>query len=65
MYTIQLCNIVCFMMLKLFLFVPCILNRVYVVMYVVVFSEAPLPQYLNCLTVSSSAVLEGILHVSR
>jgi hypothetical protein len=38
-------------MIKLFLFVPCILNRVYIVMYVIMFSEVPLPQYLTCLTV--------------
>ena len=38
------------MVLKLFLFVPCILNGVYIVMYVM-FSEAPIPQYLNWLTV--------------
>ena len=40
---------------------PCILDRQYTVMYVVVSSEAPLPQYLNCRTVSRSALLEGIL----
>ena len=49
-------------MLKLHLFVHCILNRVYIVMYVM-FSEAPLPQYLNWLTVSVSALREWILHV--
>ena len=30
-------------------------------MYVSISSEAPLPQYLNCRTVSRSALLEGIL----
>ena len=43
--------------------VPCILDRQYIVMYVVMSSEAPLPQYLNCRTVSRSALLEGILVV--
>ena len=52
-----------FVVLKLFLFVPCILNRVYIVMYIVMFSEAPLPQYLNWLTVSGSALCKGYLHV--
>ena len=52
-----------FVVLKLFLFVLCILNRVYIVMYVVLFSEAPLPQYLNWLTLSGSALSEGNLHV--
>ena len=33
-------------------------------LYIVVFSEAPLPQYLNWLTVSGSAMGEGKLHVS-
>jgi len=51
------------MVLKLFLFVPCILNRVYIVMYIVMVSEALLPQYLNWLTVSGSALREVILHV--
>jgi len=51
------------MVLKLFLFVPCILNVVYIVMYIVMFSEAPLPRYLNWLTVSGSALHEGKLHV--
>jgi len=51
------------MVLKLFLFVPGILNGAYIVMYIVMFSEAPLPQYLNWLTVNSSALHEGILHV--
>jgi len=51
------------MVLKLFLFVPCILNRVYIVVYIVMFSEAPLPQFMNWLTVSGSALREGNLHV--
>jgi len=51
------------MVLKLFLFVPCILNGVYIVLYIVMFSEALLPQYLNWLTVSGSALNEGNLHV--
>jgi len=46
------------MVLKLFLFVPGILNGVYVVMCIVLFSEAPLPQYLNWLTVTGSALCE-------
>ena len=41
--------------------VPCIFDRQYIVMYVVMSFEAPLPQYLNCRTVSRSALLEGIL----
>ena len=49
------------MVLKLFLFVPCILNKIYRVMYVVMFSEAPLPLYLNWL--ADSALCEGNLHV--
>jgi len=32
-------------------------------MHVIMCSEAPLPQYLNCWTVSRSALLEGILVV--
>jgi hypothetical protein len=43
--------------------VPCILDRQYIMMYVVMSSEAPVPQYLNCRTVSRSALLEGILVV--
>jgi len=39
------------MVLKLFLFIHCILNRVYIVLCIVMFSEAPLPQHLNWLTV--------------
>ena len=41
------------------MFVPCILNREYIIMYVVSY-VAPLPQYLNCWTNSGSALLEGI-----
>jgi hypothetical protein len=51
-----------FMVLKLFLFVPCILHGVYIVMYIVMFSEAPLPQYLNWLTVVRHCI-KGNLHV--
>jgi hypothetical protein len=39
------------------MFVPCILNRGYIIMSSY---EAPLPQYLNCWTVSGSALLGGI-----
>ena len=46
------------MVLKLFLVVPSIVNRVYVVMYIVIFSEAPLRQYLNWLTVVRHCVKE-------
>jgi len=47
------------------MFVPCILDRQYINydMCVVVSSEAPLPQYLNCRTVSRSVPREGILVV--
>jgi len=41
------------------MFVPCILNREYIIIYVISY-EAPLLQYLNCWTVSGSALLEGI-----
>jgi hypothetical protein len=44
----------------LFMFVPRILNREYVFMCVVMSYEAPLPQYLNCRTVSGSELFEGI-----
>ena len=53
------------MVLKLFLFVPCIVNRVYVVMYIVMFSEAPLPQYLNWLTVVRHCVKEICMCLAR
>ena len=43
------------------MFVPCILDSTLIIMYVVMPSEAPLTQYLNCWTVSRSALLEGIL----
>ena len=52
------------MVLKWFLFVPCILNGVYVVMYIVMFSEAPLPQFMNWLTVVLHCVKEICMHVS-
>ena len=51
------------MAFKLFFFVPCILNAVYILMYIVMFSEAPLPQYLHWLTVSGSALREGNPHL--
>jgi len=46
---------------RLIKLVPCILD---IIMYVIMSSEAPSPQYLNCRTVSRSALLEGILCVS-
>ena len=52
------------MMLKLFLFVPCILNGVYIVMYIVMFSEAPLLHFMNWLTVVLHCVEEICMHVS-
>jgi len=51
------------MVLKLFLFLPCILNGVYLVMYIVMFSQAPLPQCMKWLTVSGFALHKGNLHV--
>ena len=35
--------------------------RQYIIMYVFIYSETSLPLYLNCQTVSRSALLEGIL----
>jgi len=52
------------MVVKLFLFVPGILNRMYRVMYVVMFSEAPLPEYLNWLTVILHCMKEICMCVS-
>jgi hypothetical protein len=47
----------------LFIFVPCILNREYIMIYITMFSEAPLHQYFNWCAVSGSVVLDGILYV--
>ena len=41
------------------MFVPCILNGEYMIVYVVISYEAPLPQYLNWLAVSGFALREG------
>jgi hypothetical protein len=52
------------MVLKFFLFVPCILNGVCIVIYIVMFSEAQLPQYLNWLTVVLHCVKEHCMYNS-
>jgi hypothetical protein len=52
------------MVLKLFLFVPCIVNSVHVVTYIVMFSEAPSPQYLNWLIVVQHCVKDICMCVS-
>jgi hypothetical protein len=54
------------MVLKLFVFVHAVYFKlsVYIIMYGIKFCDPPLCQYLNCLMVCCSALLEGILHVS-
>jgi hypothetical protein len=53
------------MVLKLLLFVPGILNGVYIVMYIIMLSEAPLPQYLHWLTVVLHCVKENCVSLAR